>query len=57
MLCLSIRPGSSVFIGDYEVKNIGPSTIKLAFNVPKDVRVVRSEIARRDELKEPKKAA
>lgn len=47
MLVLSRKPGEKILIGDnivLTVVRIGPNTVRLGIDAPRDMRVVREEL-------------
>lgn len=47
MLVLSRKPGERIFIGDHvavTIVRIGPNTVKLGIEAPRDMNIVREEL-------------
>lgn len=56
MLVLSRKPGEKLQIGDsieVTIVRIGPNTVRLGIEAPRDVNIVRSELQASGEDREP----
>lgn len=64
MLVLSRKPGERILIGDdvaVTIVRIGPNTVRLGIDAPREMNIVREELCQRDhaadQLTEPTTAA
>lgn len=52
MLVLSRKPGERILIGDdvaVTIVRIGPNTVRLGIDAPREMNIVREELCQRDE--------
>lgn len=52
MLVLSRKPGERILIGDdvaITIVRIGPNTVRLGIDAPRDMNIVREELCHRDD--------
>jgi carbon storage regulator len=52
MLVLSRKPGERILIGDdvaVTIVRIGPNTVRLGIDAPRDMNIVREELCQRDQ--------
>ena len=60
MLVLSRKPGERIFIGDdvaVTIVRIGPNTVKLGIEAPRDMNIVREELCAGSLPKVPSEAS
>lgn len=56
MLVLSRKPGEKILVGDsvtVTVVRIGPNTVRIGIEAPRDMNIVREELADRTEPEAP----